>query len=757
VRGKHDPTVSAKEAVVDQLDSRGAPLSGLLRAAACVASCFASAALMFALEPMLARLLLPTHGGSPAVWNTCVVVFQTLLVLGYLYAHKLVATLPRRRQIAVHGVLLVVSLAFVPPGLFEVAWGSERPVAGIALALLGGAGLPFFVLATNASLSQQWFAWGRSTDPSWLYAASNAGSLAALAGYPFAFDRWFGLREQSRLWSYGYAAFVLLTLGILVTGWKQGRQHERPARALEIALSAPITRARTFDWLARTAVASSLLLSVTLRISSDAGAAPMFWTVPLALYLTTFILAFSPKDRVPRRFVVWGVVLTTSACLAGYLYPFDLAVKIGLHLLVLFFGSWLCHGDVARDRPPAADLSRYFLVIAVGGMVGGIANSLAAPFLFDSVAEFPLTLVALSVCVLRREDFRQVFERQRFRRPQTYVAPVAMGFAVLAALVAVYHQRTSTTQVDPASVFILGAVLLLGVVFLRESGAFQLSIALVACFVLTGLAEPNRVIRRARSFFSTIKVVDTAEQRSFIHGGVLHGRQFKDPRRRMEFPYQDQRGPLASAMTLFSGATQIGVVGLGAGGLAAIASAEQRLSFYEIDPIVYEVATEEFSFLRESKATLRYVFGDARLTLRSAPAGHFHVLLLDAFSGDGIPMHLLTREALDIYFEKLKPDGLLVFHISNNYVDLSRVLRGFSRETGNRVLVARYRPSPEERERGAVSVDAAAMSRSEETLRRLDAVPSWGSLPSSGPAVVWTDDRHDILGVMDWARLGLGD
>jgi spermidine synthase len=299
-------------------------------------------------------------------------------------------------------------------------------------------------------------------------------------------------------------------------------------------------------------------------------------------------------------------------------------------------------------------------------------------------------------------------------------------------------------------------VLLFGVVFLREPGAFQLGIALVACFVLTGLAEPSRVILRARSFFSTIKVVETAEQRSFIHGGVLHGRQFKDPRRRLEFPYHDQRGPLAPAMLLFSGPAHVGVVGLGAGALAAIASPEQKLTFYEIDPLVYEVASKEFSFLRESKATLRYVFGDARITLRSAPANAFHVLFLDAFSGDGVPMHLLTREALDTYFEKLEPEGLLIFHISNNYVDLSRVLRGFARETGRRVLVARYRPSPAEQRRGAVAVDAVATSRSEETLHRLEAVAPWRALPSAGPAVVWTDDHHDIIGVMDWARLGVG-
>jgi spermidine synthase len=712
---------------------------------------------MFALEPMLARFLLPAHGGSPAVWNTCVVVFQTLLVLGYWYAHKLVAVLSRRRQVVVHGALLVASLLFVPPGVRDVVLASEQPVVAIALALLAGAGLPFFVLATNASLSQQWFAWGRSTDPSWLYAASNAGSLAALAGYPFLFDRWFGLKEQSRLWSYGYAVFVVLTLGILISGWNLARNgNEHAAPAAEPVSPGPIQRARTFGWLVRTAVASSLLLSVTLRISSDAGAAPMFWTVPLALYLLTFILAFSHKHWVPRRFVVWGVVLLTTACLASYLYPLYAGMRVALNLLVLFFGSWLCHADVARDRPSSADLSRYFLVIAVGGMVGGIANSLVAPALFDRVAEYPLTLVALAACVLRREDLTRLLDRAHWRRPQTYVAPAAMGLAALGALAAIYQQRASSVQVDPASVFILGAVLLLGVVFLREPGVFQLGIALVAGFVLTGLAEPSRVILHARSFFSTIKVVDTPEQRAFIHGGVLHGRQFKEPSRRLEFPYHDLRAPLAPAMLLFPGPARIGVVGLGAGALAAIATPEQKVTFYEIDPLVYEVASKEFTFLRDSKAKLDYVFGDARITLRSAPKGAFHVLFLDAFSGDGVPMHLLTREALDTYFEKLRPDGLLVFHISNNYVDLSRVLRGFSRETGTRVLVARYRPSQAEQRRGAVSVDAVATSRSEETLRRLEAVAPWRPLPSSGPSVTWTDDRHDIIGVMAWARLGLG-
>jgi spermidine synthase len=722
---------------------------------ACVASCFFSAVLMFALEPMLARLLLPTYGGSPAVWNTAVVVYQVLLVLGYLYAHRLHLGASPGRQALVHGGLVLGSLVFVPPTIRQLALGPEQPVAGIAVALLASAGLPFFVLATNATLTQQWFARGEARDPAWLYAASNAGSLAALAGYPFLFDRAFGLSDQSRIWGYCYAAFAVLTLSIVVTSaWlARGNDAERPASAGGPRETVPWQRQA--GWLARTAVASSLLLSVTLRISADAGAGPMFWTIPLALYLATFVLAFSRDGWIPRRFLAVSVVLTTVGCLSTYLYPWPLAVRIALNLALLFFGSLLCHADVARDRPRTSELPRYFLVIAIGGMVGGLLNSVAAPALFNTVAEYPLTLVALSLCIPVSGELSKVLASEHWRRRESYVVPVTMLLAAVAALVAVQHHRASATA-EPAYVFILGAVLGLGVVFLREPAAFQLGVVTVTAFVLLGLTEPNRVVRSARSFFSTLKVVDTSEYRSFVHGGVLHGLEYKDPKRKLEFPYHDRRGPLARTMQLFPGKAEIGVVGLGAGALAAMAEREHHLTFYEIDPLVYELASTEFSFLRESKAKLDHVMGDARLTLARAPAGHFDLLFLDAFSGDGVPMHLLTREAIESYLQKLKPDGLLVFHISNNYVDLSRVLRGFGRASGMKVLVASYRPPLAERERGAVSVDAVAISRSEETLRRLDAVEQWRPLSLEGRHVLWTDDRHDIIGVMDWSRLRLG-
>jgi spermidine synthase len=482
----------------------------------------------------------------------------------------------------------------------------------------------------------------------------------------------------------------------------------------------------------------------------------MFWTIPLALYLATFILAFSHDSWIPRRLTVVGVVLTTAGCMTTYLFPWPIAVRVGLSLLLLFFGSLLCHTDVARDRPRTRDLPRYFLVIAVGGAAGGLLNSVAAPWLFDSVAEFPLTLIALALCLPRKDELAKLLQRQHWQRPQSYVVPVAMLLATAGGLLAVQHQRTAGEAADPASLFILAAILVLGVTFIREPGAFQLGIVIVAVFVLTGLTERNQVILRARSFFSTLKVVETAERRSFVHGGVVHGREYKDPTRNFVLPYYGERAPITPTLHLFPGPTRIGVVGLGAGALASVATREQELIFYELDPLVHTIAEREFSFLRKSKAKIVHVFGDARLTLKDVPPKHFNVLLLDAFSGDGVPMHLLTREATDMYLDKLTPDGLLVFHVSNNYVDLSRVLRGYAKKTGIKMLIARYRPTKADRERGAFVVDAVAMSRSDETLRRLDAIEPWGPLELDGPSVLWTDDHHDIISVMDWARLRRG-
>lgn len=718
-------------------------------------SCFFSAVLMFALEPMLARMLLPVYGGSPAVWNTAVVVFQVLLVLGYLYSHKLLGSVSPARQLLVHGAVLVASLVFVPPVLHELSIAADRPVTGIALLLIASAGLPFFVLATNATLTQQWFARGEARDPAWLYAASNAGSLAALAGYPFAFDRWFGLSDQTTIWGYCYAAFVLLTFAISFASWKLVRAAPAPV-TVAAEVREPLSWSRQSGWLGRSAVASSLLLSVTLRISVDAGAGPMFWTVPLGLYLSTFVLAFAKDSWIPRRLTVAGVVLSTVGCLTTYLYPWPLGVRIGLSLLVLFFGSLLCHTDVASDRPRTPALPRYFLVIAIGGAVGGLLNSVAAPWLFDSVAEYPLTLIALSLCLAKQGELAKLMQRQHWQRPQSYVVPVTMLLAAIGGIVAVYHERAAGPSADPASLFIFGAILLVSMTFVREPGAFQLGVALVAAFVLTGLTERSQVTLLARSFFSTLKVVETAERRSLVHGGVVHGREYKDPTRPFEMPYYGKRAPLSRTMHFFPGPARIGVVGLGAGALAAVATRGQELTFYELDPLVYDVAVREFSFLRKSEAKVNHVFGDARLTLKDAPPGHFNVLFLDAFSGDGVPMHLLTREAIDMYLSKLAPDGLLLFHVSNNYVDLSRVLRGYGQATGAKMLIARYRPTKEERELGAFVVDAVATSRSAETLRRLDEIEPWTPLPVEGPSVTWTDDHHDIIGVMDWGRLRRG-
>ncbi|MEP6493907.1 MAG: fused MFS/spermidine synthase [bacterium] len=732
-----------------------------------VASVSLSAFLLFLLQPILARLLLPVHGGSPAVWNTCMVFFQMLLLAGYAYAHGSLRLLGFPRQAALHAVLLVASLFFLPRALASIGAGTMSPVPSILLALMLTAGIPFFVLSTNSSLTQRWFSlssFERSADPFWLYAASNVGSLIALLSYPLIVEPALGLHAQLRYWSIGYGLFVALALASMLVA-----RRGMTAASVDVSLDAsvdtvkgdsgatPVTARRRLGWVLRSAVASSLLLSVTMQISTDVISAPLFWVLPLALYLATFIVAFSPSLRPQRSVVAYttrvGIALCFVLVVVPTLFPFWFALLVLLG--TLFAGALLCNGDLADDRPSARDLTDFYLWLAVGGMLGGLANSIVAPLVFKSVAEYPATLVCVAIVLQARRHGAQRFSLGAMRDLATSLPAVLMVVATAVAAMIVWREHAHNALGGSGGgilrwQFMPLAVLTCGVLFARQPGVFPLSTMLVAAFVLAGFNFIDPIVDQGRSFFGVSRVTETADQRIMIHGVTVHGAQRKDPALRdIPTSYYYPRGPLGWAMGHMPPDAVIGVIGLGAGSLAPLAQAGQRVTFYEIDPLVEAMARRDFTYLADSKATVDVKIGDGRRLIEGVADDHFDLLIIDAFNSDAIPTHLLTEEALALYLQKLKPSGLLVMHISNRYADLTRVFRGWAETTRQRVAVDQFVPTAEEQHDGVGNTVAVALARSPSAFARLVGTKQWYWLDQDGPAVHWTDDHVNLLAVLD--------
>lgn len=711
-----------------------------------VASVFLSAFLLFLLQPMLARLLLPVFGGSPAVWNTCMVFFQAVLLAGYAYAHGSLTRLGVRRQQVLQAVLLLLSLLALPRALHLSITTDASPIVLILAALTLIAGVPFFVLSSNSSLTQRWFSLSNlagSGDPFWLYAASNVGSLAALIAYPFIVEPTLGLRAQLRWWSIGYVAFVVLSLVVMYLTRRTMAVHDA-SDADVAAPPPPIEWPRRLRWMLLAAIASSLLLSVTMQISTDVVSAPLFWVVPLALYLLTFVIAFAARRRTSRRMLAHLTTIGIALCFALVIAPSTLPLWFALIALLgtLFTGALLCHSDLADDRPAPSQLTDFYLALSVGGALGGVANSIVAPLIFRSVVEFPLTLAALAL-VLRP-----------LRRPskiENAFAAAALALMVLASVLVTIERvhetgRTASLHWQLAPLVVLGAAVLLS----NRPTVVPVAATLAALFVATGLHFVDPIIDQGRSFFGVSRVTETPEVRIMVHGTTVHGVQFKDLERRdLPVSYYYPRGPLGWAVANTPASGEIGIVGLGAGSLAPLAHDGQHVTFFEIDPLVERMASRNFTYLADAHAPVAVRIGDGRQLLEREPDGRFDLLMIDAFNSDAIPMHLLTDEALGLYLRKLKPSGLLVMHISNRYADLSRVFRGWRRATGVPVAIDQFVPTSDEQELGVLTTVAVAIARTPAGLASLAATKQWYWLDDEGPAVHWTDDQADVLSVLD--------
>jgi len=746
---------------------------------------FLSAMLLFSIEPMVGKMILPKCGGTPSVWNTCSVFFQMVVLVGYAYAHFACTRLGIRRQAAIHLGVILLPLLMLP--VFFGADANPLPDRDPSLWLFTQltlvVGLPFFVVSSTAPLLQRWFsATGRtgSQDPYFLYSVSNAGSLLALLGYPFLIEPAIGLVPQSHLWAAGYALLVFLigccTLSLwratrsspqtepiargarigvpALTGDATGSEKERPPEAGS-PTAAKATAGRKLLWVFLAFVPSSLMLGVTTHIATDVASMPMLWVIPLALYLVTFIIAFSRRSWFPQAVLVrvmgYAVLLMPLFILTC---PVRFWMAVPLHLSTFFIVALVCHGELARSRPAAEQLTEFYLWMSVGGVLGGMFNSLLATRLFTSVAEYPLMLVA--ACFLCPSEDNQV------KRTALSVADFcwAAGLAALSAALVWTASRLENLPDVVSNMVVFGIPAMICLGFRRRPARFALGVATVflAVHYHAGMREGSTILAH-RDFFGVKRVCAAMDNRfhALVNGNTIHGLQKVHPERSSEpAGYYCRKGPLGEVFAALGAArtsARIAVIGLGTGSIAAYAAPAQRFTFYEIDPSVVEIASDPrlFTFLQECKGRWNVVLGDARLQLAKAADHEFDLIVLDAFSSDSIPMHLLTQEALGLYCRKLNARGLLVLHVSNRYLDLAPVLARLA-DAGGLVCLSRQDldVTDQDRHDGKYPSHFMVMARTRGDLGALAEDARWSPAAASEKVRVWTDDYSDIVSALRW-------
>jgi hypothetical protein len=720
---------------------------------------FLGASLLFLVQPMFARMVLPLLGGSPSVWNTALVFYQTALLAGYVYAHVATAALGIRRQAALHLAVVALPLLVLPLGI-PAGWTpprSENPIPWLLALLVVSVGLPFFVVSSSSPLLQKWLTGtthGAAADPYFLYAASNLGSLLALLAYPLVVEPYLRLPDQSRLWTLGYALLALLALGCALAVWREPASARLPEARPPGSTDPPPGIAQRLRWVLLAFVPSSLMLSVTTHLSADIAAIPLLWVIPLVVYLLTFILVFARKPPISHRLMVEALPITMLPLVMVLVSRATgpLALVIPPHLLTLFVAGMVCHGRLAADRPPPRHLTEFYLWISVGGALGGVATALIAPVLFTSVAEYPLMLVLACLLAARPHPAPE----SRRARILDVALPAALGLLALASIRAVQAGDSPATRAHIGLVF--GGLVLLCFTFSRRPLRFGLGIGAILLAATTYQGEEGRLLYAERTFFGVHRVtLDPAGRyRLLLHGTTLHGMQSLDPARRQEpLAYYSADGPVAQVFAAFRAGDaprSVAVVGLGTGSIACHGARDQRWRFYEIDPAVERIARDprHFTFLHDCPPRVEVVLGDARLALETARE-RYGLIVLDAYSSDAPPVHLLTREALRLYLERLAPHGILAFNISNRHLDLEPVLGALARDAGLLCLVQDDAVDTEaERARGKLPSKWGAMAREAGDLGSLATDPGWQPPRLEPPAGVWTDDYSSIVRVFRW-------
>jgi hypothetical protein len=674
---------------------------------------FVSAFLLFLVQPVMAKQILPWFGGSATVWTTCLVFFQTALLAGYTYADWTVRRLTPRRSVQLHLVLLAVSLLALPivPADRWKPLGSENPSWLILGMLVATIGLPYFLLSTTSPLVQAWFARRfPSASPYRLFALSNLASMLALLGYPFLLEPWSATRAQAWGWSIGYVAFAMLCAAAglrsfaraadaeVPDGWRSGPGTGPPPLATAGGGEAP-SAARQLLWSALAGTASILLLAVSNHITQNIASVPLLWIVPLALYLLTFILTFDGSGWY-RRDIVLSMTAAALGVMAWTLadpsLTHELAIQVGVFCVGLFLACMFCHGELVRLKPPPRWLTRFYLMISLGGALGAVLVGIVAPLVLPAYFELGggLALCALLLLWQVRRDY-----------------PV-FGVLGLAALF--------TT---------------------------------IGC-AIWGVSEfYNNAISASRNFYGVLRVQEVGadagnHRRSLVHGTILHGNQYLDRQLATQpttyYTNTSGIGRLLDALHPRKEPLRVGVIGLGTGSLAVYGTPGDTYKFYEINPQVLTVAKRDFTYLHDSGATIETALGDARLVLEREPPQQFDVLAIDAFSSDAIPVHLITYEAVAIFRRHMKPDGVIAYHVTNRFLDLVPVVDAIARAHG---IQARWVSDDGEGSLASrsdwvlIGTNKALLDdpRLTESSLPIEAKPEWR---------LWTDDYNNLVQVL---------
>jgi hypothetical protein len=722
---------------------------------------FISAGLLFWIQPLIAKTLLPLLGGAPAVWNTCLLFFQTMLLLGYLYALASSRWLSLRSQAAVHiSLLLLVAIyLFRSPAHAPILTSVQQanPTRWLLENLMFSVGPPFFIISASNPLLQGWFSKLKhrlSLDPYFLFAASNAGSLLALVAFPLLLEPGLGLNEQYRLWRVGFAVLVTVTsviaLALKPLGSVPGSESDSPATKIPVL--------RRLRWLALSFVPSSLMLGVTTYITSDVASAPLLWVIPLALYLLTFVLAFSKRQFASpaslARPVMVAALVVTLILASGATEPAWALILANLGFF--FVAALMCHGRLANDRPPVAHLAEYYLWIAVGGALGSVFNVLVAPNLFTSVLEYPLAIVLACMLLPGESPDGNQTSFGLNKKELDVIYPVALYILSVILAIVVAYFRAGSSIVN--FFIVLGLPLIIVNHFFRErSVRFGLGLCAVMLSGAFYAGYTDRTLHEVRNFFGTTRVTTDSTDRiaNLYSGNTIHGRQFMDQSRRCEpLSYHHENGPLGQVMAVFNAApanARVAVIGLGVGAMASYSQPGQEWTFYEINPDVINIArnSKYFTYLQNcATGSLNVVEGDARLNLQNAPAGHYGLIVLDAFSSDAIPVHLITQQALDLYLSKLAGAGILAFHISNRSLDLKPILADLA-QSRNLVCIGFDDLNPGSFE-GKDPSQWVVMARSAPEISNLSINSQWQQLKGRKDRRVWSDDFSNIISAIKW-------
>ena len=720
-----------------------------------------SAFLLFWIQPLIAKVLLPHFGGSPAVWTTSMVFFQAVLLAGYSYAH-LLARMKWLHQVAIHASLLVFAVFFLPFGvsdsLLEMTGGWEPSFQ--LLAVLGlSVGVPFLVVSATAPLLQVWFSYTThkdAEDPYFLYGASNFGSLLALLAFPIVLETTLGLGNQSVLWATGFAMLAVLIL----TAYGAGQSNRSSVADGEISVDEATTVAwqERLKWLVYALVPSAFLNSFTLKISTDIAAAPLLWVIPLSLYLVTFIFVFARKPIVDHG---WVVRYTPMAALMLLILPWVSHTFVGLllHFPAFFLITLMCHGELAARRPDKSHLTEFYLWMSLGGVVGGGLTAVLAPLVFNSLVEYPIALAGALLLLPGASKFKT----------WKLDAGLAVGALIVALAIGAYAVRLIAPTSEWAPFADNGVIVFLAVVGLCAYAMRDLPVRygliIGACLLAdTYTVKEGEILHRERSFFGIYKILNIDDQYTmFLNGTTAHGAQARgEADQTSSILYYHQDGAFAdvfNAVHQVKPKTEVGVIGLGCGGMACYRRPGDNWTFYEIDPVVADLAKNPkyFTYLDKCASGESVRIDDGRKAIEKLADGSMDVLVVDAFTSDAIPIHLITKEAIALYMSKLKDDGVLAMHVSNRYLELRPIIHRIAGELGLNGILSYHDIEAElariESNEGLLFSPAriVVLAKKDFDLETLPFEHKWTSFKDfQTDGLAWTDDRSNIVEAINW-------